>query len=213
MKEKGKKKEFIYFIKIILLGESGVGKTSLINVYFDNNFNNNEISTGSVKESFNTEKINNKIYKINIWDTMGQEKYRSLVKTFINESNIVIFVYDITRKKTFTELKYWVDKTKEELTNEKAIFGVAGNKIDLIENLEIDKNEGEKFAKSIGALFCETSAKENPKTFKSFIQELLKKMDISDNSMQNEENFIQNDIVSFKLNKNKKKNNKKKCCL
>ena len=213
MKEKDKKKEFIYFIKIILLGESGVGKTSLINVYFDNNFNNNEISTGSVKESFNTEKINNKIYKINIWDTMGQEKYRSLVKTFINESNIVIFVYDITRKKTFTELKYWVDKTKEELTNEKAIFGVAGNKIDLIENLEIDKNEGEKFAKSIGALFCETSAKENPKTFKSFIQELLKKMDISDNSMQNEENFIQNDIVSFKLNKNKKKNNKKKCCL
>jgi len=107
----------------------------------------------------------------------------------------------------FLELNYWVNATREELGNEEVIFGVAANKIDLFENEEIDSNEGMEFAKILGAIFCETSAKENPKSFIFFVEKLVKQYHRQKNGNDNYESSIS----LKKKTKNKKKRIKKKC--
>ena len=197
-----------YYIKIILLGEQGTGKTNLINVYFDKPFKPGEDPNITPTQSFQSYDSNNNKYNITFWDTMGQERYRSITKTYIKGSNIIIFVYDITRRDTFFELNYWLSNVNEELQNEEVIFGVAANKIDLFAETQVGKEEGEKYAKAINALFCETSAKDNPKRFKAFVKELLDNLYSNEVIMKKIEE-IENDD-SFHLHNKKKK--KKNCC-
>jgi small GTP-binding protein len=163
-------------IKIILLGETGTGKTSLINNYFGKKFSENEESTLSSEVSTRLLEIDQVKYSINLWDTCGQEKYHSVTKLFIKESKIVILVYNITKIKTFELLDYWA-KTTEEILNKttEVIYGVVGNKADLYEDQEVEKSQGENFAKEIDALFIETSAKEDKLGFKQFVNKLIEK--------------------------------------
>ncbi len=146
-------------IKVVLLGESAVGKTSIITRFVENKFKQDTMS--SLSANFVSKKIeigNNKFIKFDIWDTAGQEKYRALAKIFYQDSKIVILVYDITNKNSFNELKnYWYEKVKENSSSD-VIFAIAGNKCDLYEKEEVEKTEGEKFAKEIRAIFHETSA-------------------------------------------------------
>ena len=165
-----------YDVKIILLGEGGVGKTSLINVYLDKRFNLSEKPTSEGYLSLKKIKINNKELNINLWDTVGQERFRSVTKKFIRGSNIIIFVFDITNRASFLELKFWVNNVYQELAKEEVIFGVIGNKIDLFDKSEIETTEAEEYAKKIGALFIEASAKKSPEDFKNFINILLNKL-------------------------------------
>ena len=165
-----------YDVKIILLGEGGVGKTSLINVYLDKKFNPSEQQTLKGYLSLKKIKINDKELNINLWDTVGQERFRSVTKKFIRGSNIIIFVFDITNRASFLELKFWVNNVYQELAKEEVIFGVIGNKIDLFDKSEIETTEAEEYAKKIGALFTEASAKKSPEDFKNFINILLQKL-------------------------------------
>ena len=146
-------------IKVVLLGESAVGKTSIITRFVENKFKQDTMS--SLSANFVSKKIdlgNNKSIKFDIWDTAGQEKYRALAKIFYQDSTVVILVYDITNKNSFNELKnYWYEEVKENSSSD-VIFAIAGNKCDLYEKEEVEKTEGEKFAKEIGAIFHETSA-------------------------------------------------------
>ncbi len=164
------------FIKIILIGESSVGKTSLISTYNGKKFEENTVTTLNFSSKKKEITIDDIKYKVEIWDTAGQERYRSVSQIFIKGSQIVIFVYDITKLDSFSQLSFWVNYIKELISSD-AVFGVVGNKIDLFEEKEeiVEEEEGRKFAKDIGALFTETSAKENPKAFSDFINELLKK--------------------------------------
>ena len=107
---------------------------------------------------------------------MGQEKYCSLSRSFINGSNIIIFVYDITRKESFSELDFWTNSVKEELGEDEVIIGVVGNKADLFTNTEVQKIEGENYAQKINGFFSETSAKENPEGFEIFVKMLLENL-------------------------------------
>ena len=102
-----KKKNQMIELKMILLGESGVGKTSIINRYFHDKFESNMTSTLSMSYVDKELTIGNKKIKLNIWDTIGQEKYRSISKLFLNETKIVLLVYDITNLDSFKELDYW----------------------------------------------------------------------------------------------------------
>ena len=159
-------------IKVILLGETGVGKTCLINAYMGKRFIKNSITTLSPESERKLIEINQKKYLIELWDTAGQEKYRSMNNLFIKESKVVIFVYNVTLESSFSELDYWVKTTKEILSNE-AVYGVAGNQADLIDDITVSDEEGKKFAKDNGALFCTTSAKEDSKGFQMFLDQLI----------------------------------------
>ena len=149
-------------LKVILLGESGVGKTNLINRVMGEEFNEGEISTTNSSFSLKKLKLGQKEYSVKLWDTIGQEKFRHLTKLFYSDSKIVIFVYDISIKESFDALKdYWVKDINDKL-GENIIKGVVGNK------------KGEEYAKSINARFLATSAKtEGPQKFEELLTQLL----------------------------------------
>ena len=124
--------------KVILVGESGVGKTCIIKQYIDNNFDSEEIPTIAGQEVFKEIKIGKETVKLTIWDTCGQEQFRSINSIFMKKSNIVIFVYDITNQKSFDELKdYWSKEVMNYLGKD-VVFAVAGNKSDLYEDQVIN---------------------------------------------------------------------------
>ena len=158
-------------IKVILIGEGGTGKTSLIRNVIGLPFCQTIETTSA--NSFSTKQItiNKKTYNINLWDTIGQEKYRALTKIFIKESDIVVLVYDITNRKSFTELEYWYNEV-EDILGSSPILGIAGNKYDLFTQEEVKESEGEQFAKSKNAMFKLTSAK-TPELFNELIMNLV----------------------------------------
>ena len=193
--------------KVILLGEIMVGKTNLINILTGGKFNENETATSSSTSAMKDLLVKGDKYTIQIWDTIGQEKLRNLTKLFYNNSKIVIFVYDITRKETFEEVEnYWVKDVEEKLGKD-IIRGVVANKMDLFINEQVSREEGEKFAESIGSQFLACSAKtDNPKKFEDFLvrlyEQYLIKNTVNQTSNKNKK----------KIFLNKKKKNSKKCC-
>ena len=159
-------------IKVILVGESGTGKTSLIKVSMGLIFQEGmELSTSSA--SFVTKKIKlgEKTYSLNLWDTIGQEKFRSLTKIFIKDSKIVIFVYDITNSRSFEELNFWF-KIIHDVLGDSPILGICGNKQDLFVKEEVNEETAGKYAEEKGVPFRLTSAK-NPMSFNLFLEDLL----------------------------------------
>ena len=146
--------------KVVLVGETGVGKTSIISQFIDQVFEEElQTSTGG---SFSSKEIffdNGKSLKLEIWDTAGQERYRSLTKIFYKNSSCAILVYDITKKQTFDELKnYWIGQIKESAPKD-IMLAIVGNKEDLLDKEQVDENEARDFAKENNALFFSTSAK------------------------------------------------------
>ena len=204
--------------KVILLGEIMVGKTNLINILTGGKFNENETATSSSTSAMKDLLVKGDKYTIQIWDTIGQEKLRNLTKLFYNNSKIVIFVYDITRKETFEEIKnYWVKDVEEKL-GKNIIRGIVGNKFDLFMNEQVTQEEGEEYAKSIGALFLLTSAKtDSPKKFEGFLTKLYEQylikegVDLSDPKPTKNENKNKNIVLDKKKNPNVGGGNK--CCL
>ena len=195
-------------IKIIIIGDSGVGKTNLTNVYDNGNFSNESLST--LMSSFVTKiyKIGEVEYEIRLWDTPGQEQYRAITKLFYREAKICILVYDITKKNTFESLDFWIGSVKEILGNE-PIIAIVGNKNDLFYKEEVNENEGKQYAKKIGALFYLSSAKDDAPGFSNFIESLVKTY-VERNNLDDTK-----DRNLINLNeKSSKKGSKKKCdCL
>ena len=147
-------------IKIALVGDCGVGKSSIALRYTKNQFINNYISTGGASYSNKIIEKNGETLQLDIWDTAGQEKYRSLGKNFYKDAFIILLVYDITRKETFDNLK---DIWYAELTQngeEKPLLAIIGNKSDQYENDNtVNEEEARKFANEIKAIFQLVSAK------------------------------------------------------
>jgi small GTP-binding protein len=205
-------------IKVILLGDSGVGKTNIILRYLKNEFNQN--STSTIGTTFGVKELNrnNITYNLNIWDTTGQEMYRSVTKLFIQGSKIVILVYSIDRKSTFESLNFWCDSINE-ICGENVILAIVANKMDLFDQGDdgdddfISEEEGRKFAEGKKAIFKSVSAKIDKKGIDSLFDQVLdayieKKGASVDSSKKDEEKSI----VIKKDQKNNKKGNKKKCC-
>ena len=190
-------------IKVVILGESGVGKSNIINRYNGGEFNPNSSPNNS---SFFMSKnliFGEKIYRINLWDTAGQEKYHSLTKIFLKETKIVFLVYAINDKLSFEKLDFWYKIVKESC--EDAILAIIGNKKDLYEEEAIKK------AKSFNATFGLTSALEEDTGFDEIITKVIKEY------IQNKGESVENKL--FKTNSNnfkidsstfKEKNKKRK---
>ena len=167
--------EEIDSIKVVLVGETGVGKTSIITQFVDENFQKDQQSTTGGTFSIKTGLCDNgKKLKFEIWDTAGQEKYRALTKLFYKDVNAAVMVYDITRKQTFEELKnYWTEQIKDNsLSN--TFIAIAANKSDLVDKEEVNEEEARDYAKSIDAIFLSTSAK-NAQTVQDLFTALGKK--------------------------------------
>ena len=148
-------------VKVVLIGESGVGKTSIINQFTSGKFDPDCVTSLSAQFISKTVEFNNlqKAIKFDIWDTAGQEKYRALAKIFYKDARVICLCYDITDGKSFEEIKsYWYEMVKSNADPE-VMYAVVANKSDLYDIAAIKNEEGEQFAKSIGALFQSTSAK------------------------------------------------------
>ena len=158
--------------KVIFLGESSVGKTNLIKISIGKKFESEEMTTWTVSYVPKQFIYNNHNYTFNLWDTIGQEKYRALTKIFFKEAIIVILVYDITRKKSFEALDYWYEQVKNEL-GDNFILAIVGNKSDLYITEQVSQEEGNNYAKEKGAKFKLTSAKTDPLSFIKFLEELF----------------------------------------
>ena len=148
-------------LKVVVIGESGTGKTSIIQRFSYNLFDSNcasSISSQYISKTIDLKDINQSL-KFDIWDTAGQEKYRSMAKLFYKDAKIILFVYDITSLNSFNELRnYWITQVKENC-EPNILFGVVANKNDLYNDQQVPKEEGVKLADEIGGIFQMTSAK------------------------------------------------------
>ena len=166
-------------VKVIILGETGVGKTSIINRFINDEFNpDNDIETLGSTFFRKSIKRQNTVYKLQIWDSIGQEKYHSITRLFIKGSNIVLLVYSIDSRESFEELNHWLNTLKDILDKNKYILGIVASKSDLVNEEIVSQNEGEEFAKKAGGIFRAVSSKENNKSvnllFDIVIDELSK---------------------------------------
>jgi small GTP-binding protein len=149
--------------KVVLVGDSGVGKTCLIQRYVNDKYSDDTESTSASTYTYKIVEYKeyNKSISLDIWDTAGQEVYRAMAKNFYLNASIGILVYDIRRKESFESIKnYWYEQLKNS-GEENMIFGVAGNKCDLFQEEKVSEEEGKKFANEIGAVFQLTSCKES----------------------------------------------------
>ena len=198
--------------KVVLLGDSGVGKTCIISRYISGAFDQNSPTTNGASYASKIVEIANKSVSLDIWDTAGQEKYKSLTKFFYKDAKVAILVYDITQKESFTNMKqYWYEQLKE-FGSKDIIIGVAGNKCDMYEKEEVTENEGKEFAEQIGAFFEMTSAKNNTGINDLFMNAAQRFFD--PNYKQNPEDGKDN-IESegkVKLDSNAQKNQRRRCC-
>lgn len=148
-----------YLFKIILMGDCNVGKTSFLYKLVENY--NTKVYEPTIGVDFNSKIIedsnNNKI-KLHIWDTAGQEKFRSIVETYYRDAAGVILIYDITKKSSFDNLEYWIKEIKLWNRNKNRVpMIILGNKIDNILQAEVTKQSGEEFAKKHNILYNEIS--------------------------------------------------------
>ena len=219
--------ETILPLKCVLLGETAVGKTALISRFVENKFSENFISTMvgcySSKDIFYPKFKRNVKYEI--WDTAGQEKFRSINKIFYQDTSISILVFDITRKDTFQALKeYWYTEVRDNSPQD-VIIAIAANKNDLYEYEEVTDEEAKEFAKSINAIYHQTSASKGTginELFESIGAELLKPENIGEFERKTttyKKMAVRLNSESFnnsKLNKEEKsevrKDIKKNCC-
>jgi len=158
--------------KIILVGDSGVGKTTIIGRYL-NKFDKTEQSTIGASFANKTEEIDGNIVIFEIWDTAGQERFRSVNSIFYQKSYICIMVFDITKKDTFEHLSsFWYDAVKQH-AHEKVIFHVCGNKIDLFDKEEVDRAKVKEYCEKINCDYNFVSAYEENS---SYIDEMFKRL-------------------------------------
>ena len=198
--------------KGVLAGESGVGKTCIIQRYINNSYNENTESTQASTYSYKTVEYKdfNKSISFDIWDTAGQELYRAVAKNFYINASIGILVYDIKRKESFEAIKnYWFEELKSS-GEDNMIFGVAGNKCDLFQQEQVTEEEGKKFAKSIGAVFHLTSCKESIGIDELF-EECGKKY-LEMNKLIDSKEKGQKLLNKDNANNNNNEGKKKKCC-
>ena len=199
-------------IKVVLIGDAGVGKTCIISRYIDNKFNEETASTNGGSYCQKTIKIGDKEVLLDIWDTAGQEIYQSLGKHFFRDAEAVCLVYDITNQKSFENLKNNWYEDLQQYGRKDVIIAVVGNKSDLYEKEEITENEGREFAVKINAIFKLTSAQSGTGINKLFESLAEKYFSPEHESKVKEVNTGRTE--SFLLNDRKNDGccKKKKCC-
>ena len=165
-------------LKIVVVGDSGVGKTNLIHRFISNSFSESSKATVGVEFSSKSYKINEHIFKIELWDTAGQERYKSITAVYYKGAKGALIVYDTTLKESFNNIDKWMEEIKDKTSNDIKLM-IIGNKIDLKEFREVDIEEGINKAKTFGLPIMETSALDSTnvkEAFNDLLKEIYKDM-------------------------------------
>ena len=202
--------------KLIFLGDQYVGKSSILNRFYQDKFEQDYQATIGLDFHSKNVNINGTPVRLLLYDTAGQEKFKSLIPMYIRDANIILVVYDITNKDSFVHTEHWVNETKD-LKREDAIFVLVGNKIDLEENRIIQTKEAEDFANEKGFLFYEVSAKTGDKIEELFnnriFPEMARKYNIGEEEDQeNAPQNMGNENKGLKLSEANKQTKKKGGC-
>ena len=145
--------------KILLLGDSTVGKTCFLLRYVDDSFLDLHMATIGLDYRLKTLILEEqKIVKVQLWDTAGQDKFRAITRNYYKGASGIILIFDVTNVKSYENIKKWINEIKEEISEKVAIV-LIGNKIDNVQERKISKEQGDKLASEIGVKFFETSAK------------------------------------------------------
>ena len=204
------KKQYGYdmLFKLILLGDSAVGKTNILSKYLRDEFDQNSKSTVGVEFSTRNIKIDSYIIKVQIWDTAGQERYRSITNAYYKGAKGGLLIFDLTRRATFDSIDKWIPDLKTN-GDENMVIILIGNKNDLKEQREVSTEEGENKAKMFKMAYMETSALDGnniENAFNELINTVYKK-----NYLKYEKELIKNIDKGIDLN-NQEIKFKRVCC-
>ncbi|XP_061826342.1 ras-related protein Rab-8B-like isoform X1 [Nerophis lumbriciformis] len=151
-------KTYDYLFKLLLIGDSGVGKTCLLFRFSEDSFNTTFISTIGIDFKIRTIELDGKRVKLQIWDTAGQERFRTITTAYYRGAMGIMLVYDISNEKSFENIKNWIRNIEEHASSDVEKM-VLGNKCDMADRRQVSKDRGEKLAIDYGVKFFETSAK------------------------------------------------------
>ena len=197
--------------KLIFLGDQGTGKSSILNRFVEDKFDSNYQATIGLDFQSKNVQIDGQDIHLLLYDTAGQEKFRSLIPMYTRDANIILLVYDITNKESFENLSLWL----KDLTNiniNEVIVCIVGNKIDLTEKREVTNEEGQKFGEEHDFIFQEVSAKTGDGFSELFYKSLFEKIRTKFRPMGQQPAAEINDI-KFNIEQDENQNtSKRKCC-
>ncbi|KAL0477274.1 Ras-related protein Rab [Acrasis kona] len=174
-----------HILKLLLIGDSAVGKSSILIQFTDDAFDEDIGTTIGVDFKVKYLNVFQKRVKLTIWDTAGQERFRTLTSSYYRGAQGVIMVYDVTNKESFLNLNNWIKEVDSYATYEDHIKLLVGNKIDLADQRQVTKQMGEKFARDHNMVFIECSAKTRvgvEQTFEEIARKILETDSLLDNS-------------------------------
>ena len=194
-----------FIIRVLVLGDRYVGKSSLINAFLGKEFNPNIYSTYLTYFFSKTIYLEGNSYKITLIDTPSSERYRAILRTYLRNINIIILTFDMTRKRTFLELEHLLDFIIEN-KNKKVKIILIGNKSDLKDNWQIKEKEGIEFAKILNAEFYLSSCKTNSSDLRDFLNNYFQNF-----ITNNRDELENNDRYRIQPARNRRRRNRTSC--
>nr|XP_027191289.1 ras-related protein RABA6a isoform X2 [Cicer arietinum] len=170
--------EYMIGLTAVLIGDSGVGKSNLLSRFAKDEFRLDSKPTIGVEFAYRNIKVRDKLIKAQIWDTAGQERFRAITSSYYRGALGAVLVYDITRRSSYESVGKWLVELRE-FGGEDMVVILVGNKCDLSESREVDKEEGKAFAEEEGLCFMETSALKNLNVEQVFLQMITKILEIT----------------------------------
>lgn len=208
-------KMYDYTLKFIIVGDAFVGKSCIASKFQNENFNNNYEVTIGVEFFSKIININNKAIKIQIWDTAGQETFRALISSYYRGAAACLLVFDITKKNSFDNLRYWYKNVKDN-SNSFIIFTLVGNKSDLINKREVSVEEALDFANQNDMDYIETSALNSRNIYNVFhitADKIISNVNSGKTPIIGNQTIVINSNLKNNLEINNKFNNNSNCCL
>jgi small GTP-binding protein len=199
-----------YIIKILTLGDTLVGKSSIVLRFSDNRFDDNQLATIGIDYKTKYIKVKDASVKVLLWDTAGQEKFRNIARQYYKGANGVLLIYDVCDRKSYERIGFWMDELKQNNEIEQLYIILVGNKIDLEEKRVVTREEAEKYAEDNNINYLEVSAKTGEGILDLFNEVTKGTMDKVFNDQDNNED---KEKIKTYLDTNNNRKRKKKCCM